>query len=354
MTSTVVPSLLPGIRTSKRCRTKRGPRPASISRRHRVGLLLLRRLAWLVPVLLLVSTITFSLMHLAPGGPWDPDLREGAGSAVLSETAIEHLNRHYGLDESLPTQFGRYVLNAAQFDFGESYHFRGQQVRSIIGKRWPRTLLFGGICLVIIVPAGIALGALAAFRRNSLVDHMITGCSALAASVPSFVVGLFLVMVFSVQFNRVTGGRFYLPATGFGLDQHLVLPVLALSLLPVAFLARLTRSSALQLMAQDHVRTARAKGLAERAVAVRHVLRNSLVPVISTLGPLFAHLVTGTVVIETLFGMRGLGATFVDAVAVRDYPMIMAFSLLYALVIAVANLAVDIAYVVIDPQVDPS
>lgn len=298
--------------------------------------------------------ITFALLQVAPGSPWDPRVGEGAGGVNLSDTAIAHLDAHYGLDEPWWEQLGRYVVNTAQFDFGESYQHRGQEVSSLISERWPRTFIFGFICLLFIFPVGIALGVVAALRHNSARDHAVTGLATFGASVPSFVVGLFLIITFSVGMNRATGGRFYLPAGGFGVDEHLILPVLTLSLLPIAFIARLTRSSALEAMGQDHVRTARAKGLTERAVVIRHVLRNSLVPVTTVLGPMFANLVTGAVVVETLFGMRGLGAMFVAAVTVRDYPMILGLTIAVAVVVALANLAVDVLYVLIDPRVKPS
>lgn len=319
-----------------------------------IGRLVGRRLVWLLPVLLAVVVITFGLLQVAPGSPWDPRVGEGAGGVNLSDTAIAHLDAHYGLDEPWWDQLGRYMGNTLQFDFGESYQYRGQDVSDLILERWPRTFVFGLICIVFIFPVGIALGLLAALRHNSARDHAVTGLATFGASIPSFVVGLFLIMLFSVGLNRATDGAVYLPAGGFGLDEHLILPVLTLSLLPIAFIARLTRSSALETKGQDHVRTARAKGLGERSVVLNHVLKNSLVPVTSALGPMFANLVTGTVVVETLFGMRGLGAMFVEAVTVRDYPMILGLTIVVAVVVALANLAVDVLYVLIDPRVKPS
>ncbi len=319
-----------------------------------IGRLVGRRLLWLVPVLLAVVVITFGLLQVAPGSSWDPQIGEGAGGVNLSNTAIAHLDAQYGLDEPWWDQLGRYAVNTARFDFGESYQHRGQEVSDLILERWPRTLVFGLVCIFCIFPVGIALGLFAALRHNSARDHAVTGLATFGASVPSFVVGLFLIMLLSVGLNRMTDGAFYLPAGGFGLDEHLILPVLTLSLLPIAFVARLTRSSALEAMQQDHVRTARAKGLEERHVVIRHVLRNSLVPVTSVLGPMFASLVTGTVVVETLFGMRGLGAMFVEAVTARDYPMILGLTVVVAVVVALANLAVDVLYVLIDPREKPS
>jgi len=304
--------------------------------------------------ILVVVLITFGLMHLAPGSPWDPDLGSGAGGVQLSPVAIRHLDAHYGLDKPLLSQVGIYLVHTARFDFGESYQYRGQRVSGLIAGRWPRTVVFGLISLAFIIPAGIGLGLLAALRRNSWIDYTVTGVATLGASIPNFVVGLLLIIVLAVNMNRLTSGAFHLPSGGFGLDEHLIMPVLTLGLLPVAFLARLTRSGAIEALRQDHVQAARARGLEERQIVLRHVLKNALVPVVSTLGPLTSSLITGTVVVETLFGMRGLGATFVEAVSGRDYPMIMGLTILFAVVIAVANLVVDALYVVIDPRIRPN
>ncbi len=326
---------------------------ASSQRRAAIVGLIGRRLLSLLPVLLAMILVTFGLMHLAPGSPWDPELGQGAGGVQLSPVAIRHLNAHYGLDKPWLAQLGIYMVHAARFDFGESYQYRGLQVRELIARRWPRTLEFGLISLGFIVPFGLGLGLLAALRRNTWLDYAITGMATLGASIPSFVVGLLLIILLSVTLNRLTSGGFHLPSGGFGLDEHLIMPVLSLSLLPVAFLARLTRAGAIEALGQDHVQAARGRGLEEPAVVVRHVLKNALVPVVSALGPLSASLVAGTVVVETLFGMRGLGATFVEAVSGRDYPMIMGLTILFTVLVGLANLVVDVLYVVIDPRVTP-
>ncbi len=313
-----------------------------------------RRLLWLGPVLLLVVVITFALAHLAPGGPFDPSIEQSQAGAQLTEAQLQHLNAQYGLDVPWWEQLWRYLVNVAQFDFGESYQYQGQQVADLISKRWFQTFVLGITALVVIMPVGISLGTLAALKRNSRIDYAVTGLATIGASVPSFVTGILLIIVLSVGLNRATGGAFSFPGGGFAFDEHLILPVVTLSLMPVAFIARLTRSSALETLGQDHVRTARAKGLGEHLVLARHVVKNSLVPVATTLGPLFSWLVTGSVVVETLFQIRGLGSTFVEAIAARDYPVILALTIVFALVIAAANLAVDLLYVVIDPRARPS
>ena len=305
----------------------------------------MRRLLYLIPVLLFVVLITFFLAHLAPGSPWD---REGK---QLSESTIRNLNYKYGLDKPVWQQLLLYLWNVLHFDFGDSFQYPGQTVKDLILQGWPITLTLGAVAFACIVPIGIALGTLAALRQNSIVDYLALGLATLGTSVPNLVIGIVLLIVFSVSCNKLTDGNFYLPTGGFGLDEHLVLPVITLSVLPIAFLARLTRVSTLEVLRQDYVRTAWAKGLSSRLVVIKHVLKNSMIPVVTFLGPLFAFLVTGSVIVETLFSIPGIGRTFFQSVNSRDYPMILGITILLALVVAVANLVVDVLYTFIDPRV---
>jgi ABC-type dipeptide/oligopeptide/nickel transport system permease component len=204
---------------------------------------------------------------------------------------------------------------------------------------------------VVIVPVGVGLGVIAALRQNSRVDYLTMGFATFAASFPNFVVGALMVVVFSVLAYKATGGNFFLPAGGFALDDHLIMPVITLALLPTAYTARLTRASTLETIRQDYIRTAWAKGLPERLVVIRHILKNSLIPVVTTLGPTFAFLVTGSVIVETVFNIPGIGRAFVVAVTSRDYPMILGTTVLFSVIIATANLVVDVMYVFIDPRV---
>lgn len=303
----------------------------------------------MVPVLLFALVTTFALMHLAPGSPWDRSTVEEGPKVHLSETALRQLDAKYGLDRPWWEQLVVYLDNAAHLDFGDSYRFAGRSASELLLERLPATLLLAGVALVVILPLGVGLGVLAALRRNSRIDRAVTGLATLAASVPNFVVGLFLLMA-AVGLNQASGGLIFLPTGGFGADRHLVMPVLTLALLPVAFMARLARSSTLETLRRDHVRTAEAKGLPRRWLLIRHVLKNSLVPVVTTAGPLLVFLVSGTVVVESLFGIPGLGGAFVQAVSARDYPVILAATLFYAVVVVAANLVVDVLYVVIDPR----
>jgi len=316
------------------------------TRAARLAIYVARRVLWMGPVLLFVITITFVLMHLAPGSPWDR-----GGGRQLSPAVIADLNSRYGLDKPLWAQFGLYIWNVAHFDFGLSYQYTNQTVSSVLVESWPITATIGVLAFLLIVPVGIGLGVVAALRQNSIVDYIAVGFSTFGAAVPNFVLGILLVMVFSVEAYKLSGGSVFLPPGGFGFDQHLILPVITLAVLPIAYIARLTRSSTLDVLRMDYVRTAWAKGLGERLVVARHVLKNSLIPVVTALGPTFAFLITGSVIVETVFAIPGIGRSFVTAVSSRDYPMILATTILYSVLIALANLVVDILYTVIDPRV---
>jgi oligopeptide transport system permease protein len=311
-----------------------------------LAIFVIRRMLWMIPVVFFVIVITFTLMHTASGSPWDKE-----GGRQLSQVVVDNLNKKYGLNKPVYEQFLLYLWNVVHFDFGLSYQYQGKTVVQLIGEGWPYTATIGVLAFCLIVPFGISLGVIAALRQNTRVDYATMGFATFAASFPNFVIGALMVVLFSVLLYKWTGGQFFLPAGGFALDDHLVMPAITLALLPTAFIARLTRASTLETVRQDYIRTAWAKGLPERLVVVRHVLKNSLIPVVTTLGPTFAFLVTGSVIVETVFSIPGIGRAFVTAVTSRDYPMILGTTVLFSIVIAVANLIVDIAYVFIDPRV---
>jgi oligopeptide transport system permease protein len=316
------------------------------SRTGALTIFIARRILWMVPVVFFVILITFFLMHAAQNSPWDR-----SGGRQLSQTVVNNLNAKYGLDKPIYEQFGLYVWNVVHFDFGLSYQYEGKTVSSLILESWPYTATLGALAFLVIVPVGVGLGILAALRQNTRVDYATMGFATVAASFPNFVIGALMVVVFSVLMYRWTQGAFFLPSSDFALDQHVIMPVITLSLLPIAYTARLTRASTLDVIRQDFVRTAWAKGLPERLVVIKHVLKNSLIPVVTTLGPTFAFLVTGSVIVETVFNIPGIGRSFVTAVASLDYPMILGTTILFSIVIAVANLIVDVLYVFIDPRV---
>ncbi len=311
-----------------------------------LAIFIIRRILWMIPILFFVILITFSLMHLAPGSPWDKN-----GGRQLSDTVVHNLNVRYGLDKPVPQQFLLYVWNVTHFDFGLSYQYQGKTVSDLLLESWPYTATIGVLAFLLIIPVGVGLGVLAALRQNTRVDYITMGFATIAASFPNFVIGALMVVVLSVLAYKATGGNFYLPAAGFAVDDSLIMPVVTLALLPIAYTARLTRASTLETIRQDYVRTAWAKGLPERLVVIRHVLKNSLIPVVTTLGPTFAFLVTGSVIVETVFAIPGIGRAFVTAIESRDYPMILGTTVLFSLVVAVANLIVDVLYVFIDPRV---
>ena len=322
------------------------PRGRSVS----LAIYIARRLLWMVPVLFFVVVITFVLMHMAPGGPWD---REGK---QLSPAVINNLNIKYGLDKPLWQQFVLYVSGVAHFDFGDSLQAPGQHVSTLLLESWPYTFTLGAVTFILLVPIGIGLGVIAAFRQNSLADYSALGLATVAASTPNFVLGILMIIVLAIGLNRITGGTFYFPTGGLAepynpFQIQLVMPVITLGALPTAYIARLTRSSTLEALRQDFVRTAWAKGLKARLVVLRHVLKNSLIPVVTALGPTFAYLVTGSFVVETVFAIPGIGRSFVNSIAARDYTMILGTTLLFAAMIALMNLVVDVLYVFIDPRV---
>jgi len=298
---------------------------------------LVQRVLWTVPVLLGVAMITFVLMHQVPGGPWD-------GAKRLPPAALENVNREYGLDQPLWEQLGRYLLGVAHGDLGVSFQDRNRPVADVLagGVRVSATL--GALALAVSVAAGVALGVTSALRRNSVLDYAAVGFATVSASVPSFILGMLLLVLFTARLH-------WLPSGGWGSPQQAVMPVLALSALPAAYIARVTRASMLDVLQQDYVRTARAKGLRERAVVLRHMLRNALIPVLTVIGPIAAALVTGSFIVEELFAVPGIGRTFVTSIGQRDYGVIMGITLVYAAVVVTANLAVDLLYAVIDPRI---
>ena len=298
---------------------------------------IIRRILWLLLILLVVSFITFSLMHLVPGGPWDRD-------KPLDPKVVAALNIKYGLDKPFFVQYGNFLLGLLHGDLGISYSFQDRSVTQILMQGLPKTATLGTVAFILALLIGIPFGMAAALRQNSWVDYACVMFSTIFASIPGFVFGIVLMIVFSVILH-------WLPTSGWGTPSQVVMPAVALAALPGAFIARITRASTLETMRQDYVRTARSKGLLERVVLIRHILRNALIPVVTVAGPEFAALVTGSVIVETIFSIPGIGRLFVQGVFARDYGLIMGSILFYAFVISIANLVVDILYGMIDPRI---
>src|SRR3990172_8298688 len=286
----------------------------------------LRRLLWLIPVLLFVAAITFTLMHLVPGGPWDRAKR-------LPPAAQANVEEKYGLDKPVWRQFVNYVFNAVQGDLGVSYRSINRPVKDIIWDGFKVTATLGVLALIVSV-----------LRKNTVLDYASVTFATIGASVPSFVLGMLLLIVFSAYLH-------WLPSSGWGTWKQAIMPVTALSVLPTAYIARVTRASMLEVLQQDYIRTARAKGLRESVIVLRHLVRNGLIPVLTVIGPIAAFLVTGSFIIEYLFSIPGIGRYFVTSISARDYGMIMGTTLFYATVVVLTNLIVDILYAVVDPRI---
>ncbi len=297
----------------------------------------IRRILWIIPLLLVVSLITFGLMHLVPGGPWD---REKA----LAPAVVDNLNRKYNLDRPLWEQYGLFVWNASHGDLGISYSSQDKNVAEIIMRGFPITATLGLVALAFALIVGLGLGLVSALRQNSWLDYLSLFFATVGASTPNFVVAMVMIIVFSVGLHLLKTG-------GWGSPDQVIMPAIALGLTPAAFLARITRASVLETLSQDYIRTARAKGLSERLVLTRHIVKNALIPIVTVLGPMAAYLVTGSFIIENVFSIPGIGRIFVQGIGGRDYALIMGAVLFYALIVALANLAVDLIYGVLDPRI---
>lgn len=298
---------------------------------------IIRRVLWLIPVLLFVSLITFTLMHITPGGPWD---REKA----VSPQIVANLNARYNLDKPAWQQYLIYMAGVLHGDLGPSYTYQDRSVTQIILGGLPATASLGVLAALVAACVGIPLGTIAAMRQNSALDYSALGFGTIFASVPSFVLGFVLIIVFALTLHLV-------PTSGWGKPNQYVLPVLTLGLNQAALLTRITRASVLDVSRQDFMRTARSKGLREFILIRRHLLKNALIPVVTVLGPVLAFLLVGSLVVENIFSVPGVGRLLVQGISQRDYSLIMGSTLLYAFVIAVLNLIVDIGYGFIDPRI---
>jgi oligopeptide transport system permease protein len=302
-----------------------------------------RRILWAIPVLFFVATITFMLMHIVPGGPWDAERK-------LPPQVIENLNRRYNLDKPLIQQYALYMQNLLRGDLGVSF----QGDRSVIDRLkdgFPMTATLGVASFLFATTLGLLLGTIAALKQNGPIDYASVVVSTLGASMPSFVMASFLIIVFAVNLGwfPIIGWRE--PSQILTDPRVAIMPVVALSFRELAILTRVTRASVLEVIRQDYIRTARAKGLKERAVVVRHLLKNSLIPILTLTGPILVGLLVGSFIIETIFAIPGIGREFVTAVLQRDYGMIMGTTLFYCALITFANLIVDVLYGVVDPRI---
>jgi ABC-type dipeptide/oligopeptide/nickel transport system permease component len=298
---------------------------------------ILRRTAWTIVTLWIVFTVSFFLMRAVPGGPF-------AGERIQDPQIQANMERRYHLNEPLAVQYGTSLWNAIRFDFGPSFKLSDFTVNEIIAQGFPVSASLGILALAFALTLGLTAGILAAVRRQTLVDFGLMAVATVGIALPNFVIAGIAIILFVFLLPLF-------PAAGWGTARHLVLPALCLGAPYAAYIARLSRTGMLDVLGQDYIRTAHAKGLASRTVILKHALKGAMLPVVSFLGPAIAGVLTGSLVIEQIFAIPGLGMHFVQASSQRDYTLAMGLVLLYSVLICTMNLLVDIAYTYLDPRV---
>jgi oligopeptide transport system permease protein len=298
---------------------------------------IVKRILLAIVTIWVVITVTFFVMHAVPGGPF-------TGEKAVSETVMQAMEAKYGLDKPLGVQYITYLGDiVTRFDFGPSLKQRGRNVNDIILDGMKTSAKLGLIAAVIALICGVILGSVAALRRNRLIDRIIMIITTAFVSMPSFIMGSLLLIAFAINLK-------WFPANGAS-KNGLVLPVITLSLYPMAYITRLTRSSMLEVLGQDYIRTAKAKGVSGVKIIFGHALKNSLIPVITYFGPMLAGIVTGSLVVEQIFAVPGIGRAFVNSITGRDYPLVMGTTIVLATLIVIMNLVGDIMYKVVDPRI---
>jgi oligopeptide transport system permease protein len=298
-----------------------------------------KRLLGAIPTLLLITTVSFFMIRAAPGGPFDKE-------RIVPPEIEARLKHAYHLDEPLPLQFLRYLNNLLHGDFGPSFQYKDFTVTELIWGGFPVSLRLGALAIVLALVIGVGAGAMAALRQNSRADYAIMGVAMTGIMVPNFVLAPLLTLVFGLWLS-------WLPVGGWenGDLPHMILPVIALSLYQISCIARLTRGSMIEVLRTNYIRTARAKGLPEHIAITRHALKAAMLPVISFLGPAIINTITGSIVVEQIFGIPGIGRYFVQAALNRDYTLVMGVTIFYGVLIILANLAVDLIYGLLDPRI---
>jgi oligopeptide transport system permease protein len=300
--------------------------------------LAIQRFLGAIPTLLILIALSFCLIRLAPGGPFDTEKQ-------LPPEIEANLRAAYHLDEPLYQQFGRYVLNLMQGDFGPSFQYKDFSVTELIRSGFPVSLKLGGLAMLLALVIGLSAGTIAALRQNTATDYGVMATAMMGISIPSFVMAPLLILFFAIYLK-------WLPAGGLGGGdwKNLVLPVIALALPQIAYISRLTRGSMIEVLRSDFIRTAKAQGLPMRTIIVQHALKPALLPIISYLGPASAAIITGSVVIEQIFGVPGLGRYFVQGALNRDYTLVMGVVVFYGVLIIGFNFLVDVLYGWLDPR----
>ena len=303
-----------------------------------MGKFIVKRLLFAIITLAVVITITFFMMYLVPGGPF---LAEKAPS----QATLDALNEKYGLDQPVPVQFANYVSRLVQGDLGPSMKSRGRTVNDIIFSKFPVSAKLGGIAVAAAFLIGVPVGSYAALHRGKFTDKLISVLSSFGISVPSFILGNTLVIIFAVTLKWISS------TYGLNKPSDYILPVISIALYPTAYIARLMRSSMLDVLGQDYMRTARAKGLSGTKILFKHAMRNAILPVVTYLGPLIAYTLTGSFIVERIFVVPGIGKEFIDSITGRDYPMVMGTTIFLAAMVILMNVVVDIVYKLVDPRI---
>lgn len=312
---------------------------------------IVRRALSVLPIIFIVSVLTFAGQHMLPGDPLFAILGPNAGEISRDTEAIEAIRKDYGLDQPLPVQYGKYVWRVFQGDFGNSLQTR-RPVVDEVRDRLPVTLTLGLTTFLLNTCIALGLGTLAALKRGSIIDLLATGWAVLGVALPSFWLSILLIIVFAVKLNWLPAAGWVSPFEdpGTGL-KHMVLPVISLGLFGSATIMRQTRSALVEVLRHEYITTARAKGLAARTVIVRHALRNAMLPVVTVLGFSLAYVISGSVLVERVFAIPGIGRLALDATLNRDYPVVQAIVLMSALSVILANLLADIIYGYLDPRI---
>lgn len=298
---------------------------------------IVKRLGLAVVTIWLVATLTFFLMNMVPGGPF---LSEKA----VSPAAMKALEEKYGLDKPLHEQYITYITDALHGDFGDSLKQRGRTVASIITSKFPVSAKLGGLAVLVAFCIGVPLGCFSALHRGKLADNVIIVVATCGIAVPNFVVCTLLMYAFGVKLQ-------ILPTLGLKSWMHYIMPVTALAFYPTAYITRLMRSSMLDVLGQDYMRTARAKGLGQYVCLFKHALRNAILPIVTYLGPLLAYTITGSFIVEKIFTIPGLGGEFIGSITNRDYTVIMGTTIFLATIMVIMNVIVDIVYKLVDPRI---
>lgn len=302
---------------------------------------IIRRFLGLFPTLLVIITISFFIIRIAPGGPFDAE-------KALPKQIMENIEKKYHLDEPVIKQYARYMISVIRGDLGPSYRYKDQDVNYYIGKSLPNSLLLGSIAMTLSLILGITAGMVSAVRQNTWVDYLVMSVAVIGITIPLFVIGPVLAYIFAMKLG-------WLPSSGWITGRYgwvtIIMPVITLSADKFAYIARLSRASILEILRSDYIRTAKAKGLKTSTILVKHVLKGGLLPVVSYLGPAFSAILTGSIVVETVFRVPGLGKFFVQSALNRDYTLILGTVIVYSVILIIMNFVVDIIYAYLDPRI---